>query len=176
MKIDTTKIVGFDEMSAEEKIKALTEYEVDVPDNSAEINRYKKLISDANGEAAKYKKQLNERPTTDDMASLKEQVATLQRDKTISEYKSNYIALGYSEELATTTAIAMVDGDMATVFANQKAFNDATKSEYERQKVVAQPTPTSGKPVDDFEAEKARTNRLLSYAKLATALNIFFII
>ena len=45
MKIDTSLIEGFDEMSAEDKIKALTEYEYDVPeDKSLELKRQKELI------------------------------------------------------------------------------------------------------------------------------------
>ena len=65
MKIDVKKIEGFDTMSAEEKLNALLGYEIEEPkhDESAEITKYKTLISKANAEAAKYKDELRAKQT-----------------------------------------------------------------------------------------------------------------
>lgn len=166
MKIDTSKIVGFDEMSAEEKLKAVLGTDIEVPDNSAEIAHYKDLISKANSEASKYRKQLNERPSNDELANLKSEVETLRRDKTIADYKAQFLNLGYSEELAVDTATRVADGDVSAIFASQKVVNEAMKAEIEKQKAQLQPTPTSGKPINDFEAEKAEQNRLRRLAGL----------
>lgn len=165
-KIDTSKIVGFDEMSAEDKVKALTEYEIETPDNGAEIARYKELISKANSEASKYRKLMNERPSNDDLATLKSEVETLRRDKTIADYTAQFIALGYTKELATDTAQRMADGDINAVFASQKVVNEAMQAELAKQKALSQPTPASGTPIPDFEAEKAEKNRLRKLAGL----------
>lgn len=56
-KIDTSKIEGYDSMSAEDKLKALEEYEYE--DNADELENQKKLLSKANGEAAEWKKKFN---------------------------------------------------------------------------------------------------------------------
>ena len=61
MKVDVSKIAGFDEMSAEDKVKAVLEYEFDepkAPDTSAEINRLKAALSKANSESAEWKRAL----------------------------------------------------------------------------------------------------------------------
>ena len=165
-RIDTSKIVGFDDMTAEEKVQALTEYEVDVPDNRSEIAHYKELISKANSEASKYRKQLNERPSNDDLATLKSEVETLRRDKEIADMTSEFLGLGYTEELARETAVKYVDGDKKAFFASQKVMNDALRAELEKQKAQAQPTPTSGQPINDFEVAKAEQNRLRRLAGL----------
>ena len=42
MKVDTTKIEGYDEMSTEEKLAALEGYEMEIPDESTHL---KELLS-----------------------------------------------------------------------------------------------------------------------------------
>ena len=63
MKIDTTKITGYAEMSAEEKLKALEEFEIVIPKpDTDEADKLKAALSKANSEAAEWKRQFREKP------------------------------------------------------------------------------------------------------------------
>ena len=93
--LDTSKIDGYAEMSAEEKVKALEALEIE--DNAAELERYKNATTKANSEAAEYKRKLKaleekasqgSSDTEKQIADLKEQIETLNREKSISERKS----------------------------------------------------------------------------------------
>ena len=69
MKIDTTKIAGYAEMSAEEKLKALEEYEIETPhDNGDEVTKLKNALSKANSDAAEWKRQFREKQTEQERA------------------------------------------------------------------------------------------------------------
>ena len=50
MKIDVSKIEGFEEMTPEQKVEALTNLEIETPDGDAA--KYKNLLNKANAEAA----------------------------------------------------------------------------------------------------------------------------
>ena len=53
MKIDTSKITGYADMTAEEKLKALEEFEIETPkDNGDEVTKLKTALSKANSDAA----------------------------------------------------------------------------------------------------------------------------
>ena len=131
-KIDVGLIEGYETMSAEEKLSALENFEYD--DHSAEIadlGKYKDATDKATREAAEYKKQLKalqdqqktgNSKADDTIAKLQEQVAELTRQNTIASYTAQFTALGYDAELAQATAIATADGDVATVFENQRKF------------------------------------------------------
>ena len=150
-KIAVTAIEGYEEMSAEEKLAALEAFEYD--DGSAEIKKYKDAVSKANSEAADFKKQLRQvqekakEGTNESEQQLKElqaQIENLTRSKTISEYTAQFTALGYSAELSADTAKAIVDGDMDTVFANQKSFLDDHDKALKAQILASTPKPDKG--------------------------------
>jgi hypothetical protein len=66
MKIDTSKINGYAEMTAEDKLKALEEYEFETPapkDESEEVKKLKTALSNANSQAADWKRQFREKQT-----------------------------------------------------------------------------------------------------------------
>ena len=131
-KIDTSTIEGYADMTAEQKLAALEG--LDLPD--ADYSGYvKKDVFDKKAaEAANYKKQLDGKLSEEEKAKadrdqelmdLRTQVETLTKEKTISSYKAKYLADGYEEALAQSTAEALVSGDFDKVFANQKAFLEA---------------------------------------------------
>lgn len=87
-------------------------------------------------EAADYKKQLRAKQTEEERleAERKEQdekiqkeLSDLRRESTVSKHKAQFLSLGYEETLAASTAAALADGDMATVFANQKKAQEAAE-------------------------------------------------
>ena len=71
MKLDLTKIEGYENMTPEEKLKALEGYDVPDPDYSGYVKKdmYDKTAS----ELAEKKKQLQAKLTEDEAAKQKEQ-------------------------------------------------------------------------------------------------------
>ena len=173
MKIDTSKITGYAEMSAEEKLKALEEYEIEAPqDNSAEVTNLKEALSKANSQAADWKRQFREKQTEAERAeaerverekAVEEELRNLRRDKTVSGYVAQCLALGYDKDLALRAAEAMADNDAAAILACQQDFLEAKQKELEATALNKQPTLTSGSPPTAQAAEKESINKTRSY-------------
>ena len=123
MKFDITKVPGYAaEMSAEDKLKLIEGFEIDLS------GYVLKSVSDKNAsEAAEYKKKYNATLTEQErreaeLAEINKQrdaeLAQLKRERAIDQQTAKYISLGFDAELATATAIASVEGNTDTVFAN----------------------------------------------------------
>lgn len=147
-KIDVSKIQGYAEMSAEEKLKALEDYEYD--DGTSEIERYKNATSKANSEAAEWKKKHNallsedekaKQENADYIAKLEKQNAELLEERDVAKYKTELLATGYSDELATETAKALFSGDVSTVLKNQAKFVTEQKKAVIAESVKNTPIP-----------------------------------
>lgn len=174
MKLDTSKIEGYAEMSAEDKLKALEGYEFPEPDNS-ELERMKAAVDKASSEAASYKKALREKQTeeekkaaqdAEDRANMMKELESLKKDKAISTYKNSYLSLGYDEETAEANAKALHSGDFATVFANQKAFIESQKKAAATAAMDSQPELTKGEPMTGKTGGDAFTAELRKFAGL----------
>jgi hypothetical protein len=150
-KIDVTKIEGYENMTPEEKLAALEGYEYE--DNASELERYKNAVSKANSEAADWKKKHNALLTADDkekqerdeeLTNLRTELEELKKEKAISSYKAKFLGLGYEESLAEATALALAEGDMETVFANQKKHNESREKTIKAELLKKTPTPPTG--------------------------------
>lgn len=150
-KIDTAKIEGYDTMSAEEKLTALESYEFD--DHSGEVENLRNAISKANGDAADWKRKHHELLSAEEKAKVEREehdaqiqaeLDELRQDKAISGYKANFLANGYSEELAASSAKAMATGDTDTVFANSKIFKDELMKSVKADMLKSTPHPKTG--------------------------------
>ena len=170
MKIDTSKIAGYTEMSAEDKLKALEafEFEEAKPD-SGETEKLKAALSKANSEAAEWKRQFREKQTEQERAeaeraerekAVEEELRGLRREKTVSGFVAQCLALGYDKDLALRAAEAMADNDAAAIFACQQDFLESKKKEYEAAALNKQPTITSGSPPTAQQADNEATNKL----------------
>lgn len=156
-KIDTSKIEGYADMTAEQKLAALEAFEYEVPeDKSSEVEALRKSLDKANSEAADYKKQLRAKQTDTEKVdaeqkalidNMKTELDTLRREKTISGYKAEYLAMGYDEKLAAATAEAKADGNTDVEFANMKKFHEAQKKAIDTDNLKNQPSLTKGNPV-----------------------------
>jgi hypothetical protein len=176
MKIDTTRIEGYAEMTAEEKLKALEELEIEVPkDNSEEVTKLKTALSNANSDAAKWKAALREKQTEAERAeaeraerekAVEDELRTLRRDKTVSGYLAQCLALGYDKDLALRAAEAMADNDAAAIMACQQDFLEAKQKELEAAALNKQPTLTPGAPPTAKQAEVEAQNKIRSYMGL----------
>ena len=151
MKIDVTKISGYESMTAEEKLKALEEYNLPDPDYTGYVR--KEVFDKTASEAAEWKRKHNALLSEEEQAkiareeelnNLRNSVAQMTREKQIAQYKAEYIAMGYSDQLATKSAEAAADGDTATVFANQKAFIEAHDQALRAGLLQSTPTPPGG--------------------------------
>jgi len=140
MKLNTDTIEGYASMTPEQKIAALEALELPAPDLSGYVQ--KAVFDRTASELAAVKKKYTETLSTEQQAKLardqelediRTELETLRKEKTVSDHKAKLLALGYEEALALETASALADGDMETVFANQKRFleahDKATKSE-----------------------------------------------
>ena len=146
--IDTSKIEGYDTMTAEEKVKAFESFNIPDPDYSGYVKKdvFDKTASDL----AKAKKDLKDRMTEEEVKKAeaeaelnkyKEQAESLQREKNIAENKAKFISLGYDDALAQETAEAMEKGDYATVFKNQQTVIENVKKIAKGEAAASMPTP-----------------------------------
>jgi hypothetical protein len=178
MKIDTTRIEGYADMTAEDKLKALEEFEFEAPapkDNSDEVTKLKTALSKANSDAAEWKRQFREKQTEAERAEAERQereaaveneLRELRRDKTVSGFMAQCLALGYDKELALKAAEAMADNDAAAIMACQQDFLEAKQKELEAAALNKQPTLTPGSPPTAKQAEVEAQNKIRSYMGL----------
>lgn len=158
MKIDTSTIQGYSEMTAEQKLAALESFEYE--DYSTELEKAKTNLSKANSEAAEWKRKHNALLDEDGRKKLAEDEAKaadaakyaeleskyndVVKRMTISEYKANYLAQGYDDKLAADTAEALADGKMEKVFANAETFKKALEAKIKSELMDNTPKPNGG--------------------------------
>lgn len=162
-KIDTSKIEGYDSMSAEDKLKALEEYEYE--DNADELENQKKLLSKANGEAAEWKKKFNalskdgdkEKKTLEEKYNeLSTEVETLKKEKKQSEYVAALVSQGFSEDNAKDAAAALIEGDMAKYFECSRKHNEGLEKDIEARLLKNTQRPPAGDADKGMTLEKLR--------------------
>lgn len=169
MKIDTSGIEGFAEMTAEQKLEAVLGLEM--PDKVDLSDYVPKAQADKSAaEAANYKKQLAAKMTDDEaaaaakaqelsdmqakIAELEQANQKLMQAQTEAAYKAKYLALpGFDEKLAEETAKAMAAGDMDKVFANQQKANVAYEKQIKADLLKNTPKPSGEQNADGGESE-----------------------
>lgn len=167
-KINTSCIEGYENMTPDQKVAALEAYEYE--DNSAEVTRLKGAVTNANKEAADWKRKHNALLTEDEqkkqadaeaLAAMQSELEELRMDKKVSDYKASFISQGYSEELAASSAKALASGDTKTVFENNQKFIDQATKAIKADVLKSTPRPSAGfstsgqdyrKMIDDAEA------------------------
>ena len=185
-KIDTSKIEGYAEMSAEDKLAALENFEYE--DNAAEVKRLKEACSKACTDAADWKRkyralasekegdQGKESETvaalTEEMSSMRQELAALRKEKTIAEYRANFTSQGYPADLAADTAKAMAEGDTAKVFANQQKFLEGYEKTVKANALKRTPRPPVGASSTAMTKEEILAIRDPQERQSAIAANI----
>lgn len=163
MKIDTSKIEGYADMSAEEKLKALEGLTIPDPDFSGYVK--KDVFDKTASELAQKKKELASKLTDDEAAKQKEaeERADLEKkynellhETTVSKNKSKLLALGYDEKLADDTAEAMANGDLEKVFASQKKHLESFEKKIRAEALKDTPKPTGDGDSKTMTLEKLR--------------------
>lgn len=173
-KLDTSRIEGYESMSAEDKVKALEALEYE--DNAAELARLKKSNDKLSSESADWKRKYNEKLSEDErkkeedadnLAKMQKELDELRKDKVVSEYKAKYLAQGYDETLAESTAKALSEGDTTTVFANQQKFLSDYEKKIKAEVLKDTPKPAAGKSSEGMTLEKLRKLSDDEYNKFA---------
>lgn len=148
-------IENYESMTAEEKVAALEAYEPDMSGFVAK-STFDKTASDL----AAAKKQLRDKMSDDEAriakeaedkaaaeartAELEARVKELENEKAISGYTNAYLAMGYDEKLAKSSAEALAKGDTDTVFKNQKAFAESREKTLKAELLKGTPPPAAG--------------------------------
>ena len=152
-----------DGMSIEDINNALAG--VNLNANQQEIEKLKTAVSRANSEAAEFKRQLRDATTTATDADkawqtkyqdLEKRFGALERERNIGAHKTRFLELGYDGTLAESTATAMVDNDLETVFKNHKAFLEAHDKKVLQDTLRQTPRPGStqtGNAVVDYDKQ-----------------------
>ena len=152
------QIENYESMTPEEKVAALEAYE---PDMSGFVSKatFDKTASDL----AAAKKSLREKMSEDEVKAAKaaeEQAAimaeleALRAEKKVAIYVNSYLSMGYSENLAKSTAEALAKGDMDTVFKNQKTHADAREKALRTELLKGTPAPAAGNADTGMTKEK----------------------
>ena len=140
-----------------------------------------KIASDNNAsEAAEWKKKYNstlseaelQKQTADEARKATEKrLAELERKDKISTTKDQYVASGFSVELAQETAEAFVDGKMDVVLANITKYATNVAAEAQDKDLKGTPAPpASGNPNPgkiNYDAEQEKALAEGDYAKAA---------
>lgn len=151
----TDMIEGYVDMTAEEKLAALEALEQ--PNDNEEIKKWKNAFDKASHEAAEHKKankalqdKINSQLSEEELAKAQREQEladiiaerdALKRESAINATKAQYIGLGYTEELAESTANALYDNDLDTVLKNQKTFTESFEQTVRTQIVKGNPKP-----------------------------------
>ena len=167
MKID---IENYEEMSPEEKIAALEANYSSVAQHKANADRFA-------SEAADYKKKLRERMSEEEAKAAKEaeeratllaRVEQLEQEKAVSTYTSAYLAMGYDEKLAKSSAEALAKGDLDSVFKFQKTHAENREKALRTELLKNTPPPAAGKNDTGITKEQFSKMTPLEKEKFAT--------
>lgn len=162
MKLDLSKIEGYENMSVEDKLKALESYEIE-QDYTGYVK--KDLFDKTASELAEKKRQLRAKLTEEEtkeqerkeaFEKLQKNYDDLVRENKISQYTSELLSAGYAEKLAADTALAMVDGDTAKVFSNQKKHLQDMENKLRVEILKGTPKPIENGDSDTMTLDKFR--------------------
>ena len=121
--------------------------------NDPEVIKLKNAISKANSEAARYKKQLEERMSAEEKEKANQKEAwdklvednqAMRKQITITENKAKLLGIGYTAELAQTTAEAMFNNDWETIINAQKTMFENREKAVRADVLKETPVPPAG--------------------------------
>lgn len=163
MKIDTSKIDGFDAMSAEDKLTALLAYEVpEAQPDTTEIDKLKALVSKGNTEAANLRRQMQEKDEAlkarmseaekaeaeraEREKAMQDQLASYKAKERVANYTAKLMQSGYGAEAAAKMAAGLPEGVADDFFTEQTTFIAGLRKDLESQALNKQPGLSTGTP------------------------------
>lgn len=164
-------IEGYENMTPEEKIAALESYE---PDMSGFVSKatFDKTASDLAAAKKSLREKMSEEEAkaakaAEEHAALLARVEQLEREKAVSTYVGSYLAMGYEEKLARSSAEALAKGDMDTLFANQKTHTESREKALRAELLKQTPHPPAGGAPAAMKKEDFAKMSLLEKQKFA---------
>ena len=94
--------------------------------------------------------------SAEEIEKLRNDYNELLKEKNISTYKSELLALGYEDKLASDTAEAMVNGDIRKVFVNQKKHQESVAQKIRSDILKETPKPDGGNGSGTVTIEKLK--------------------
>lgn len=171
-KIDTSKIEGYDAMSAEEKLAALEAYDFGDVVAKATLDR-------ATSEAAEWRRKYNSTLSEAEQARIaaeeehqatQARLAELERKEQISMRRDSFMASGYAPELALRAATSFVDGDMDAVLLSLTEHAQSVAKKAADAVLHDTPTPPAGgqiTPTIDYQQKAAEAASVGDFARAA---------
>lgn len=165
------QIENYENMSTEEKLAALEAYE---PDMSGFVS--KSTFDKTASELAAAKKSLKEKMTeeeakaqaeAEEKAKLLARLEQLELEKAVTGYTASYLAMGYDEKLAKSSAEALAKGDNETLFKNQKLHAEAREKALRAELLKEIPEPPAGNPGGGVKKEDFQKMTLAEKTKFA---------
>ncbi len=109
-------------------------------------NNISKLTSECKEWKTKYQSTLDagelaKQQAEEERTNMLNELNLLKREKNIADLKSQFLGIGYGEELASDTAIATLDGNTAKVLENQKKFADQLVANTKKDLIKDNPKP-----------------------------------
>lgn len=157
----------------------LTELQNQIAEYEKQVKNLKATLSERNSEAAnrkreaedwknKYQSTLSEAEQAE--AKRKEladaqarELAELKRDNSINKFKAKYLSMGYTEELAQSSAEARYDGNDDTLFANEAKYAELVRETAKAEFLKGQPKISSGQPLGGVDAQKIQDAQLRKF-------------
>lgn len=165
-------IEGYENMTPEEKIAALEAYE---PDMSGFVSKatFDKTASDLAAAKKSLREKMSEEEAkaakaAEEHAALLARVEQLEHEKAVSTYVGSYLAMGYDEKLARSSAEALAKGDMDTLFANQKTHTENREKALRAELLKQTPHPPAGGTPTGMKKEEFAKLPLAEKQKFAT--------
>lgn len=112
--------------------------------NSHDVSEWKKKYQSTLSEQEQAK-LANEQASKE----LQDKYDALLKETNVMKYTNQFLASGMDEKLAQSSAEALANGDMDTVFENQKKFASLIKKQVTDESLKKTPKPDSGNPDGD---------------------------
>lgn len=150
-----------EELSVEDLLKLANDIEYVDPTSVVAKDVYDrlKLANDKNShDASEWKKKYNSTLTEQEQAKIASEQASaelqakydaLLKETNVMKYTNQFLASGMDEKLAKSSAEALANGDMDTVFENQKKFASSVKKQVTDELLKDTPKPDGGNPNGD---------------------------
>lgn len=126
------------------------DYEAEYLRLTAENKKLKSTADKNASEAADFKKKWKATLDENQQANLakeeaekamREELEALRRESSVSKFEKQFLAMGYSAELATKAANAQIDGDLDTLLGVQSSFIEQIKKNVKAENTKNMPTP-----------------------------------
>lgn len=172
MKIDTSSINGFEEMSPEDKLNAILGLEIE--DGADEITRLKTALSKSNSENADYKKKMKEKMSEDErlkaeqierQKELEDKLAEYEKKERIANCSVELAKLGYNGETLVTASEALAGGDLNSFFKMHASFLEGRDKEAKAKAMENMSDPSAGDALGNLK-EKQEEAQLREWAGL----------